>query len=359
VVINLMGGADVQTRVAAFDELLRRFRELPGVRAAGGASRIPLGRGWAPNGTFIILNAVTDPVDDAILAQAKPDTSRIGAAMYRIASDGYFETMGIPVLRGRSFEARDITSAPHVAVITKSLADQRWPSEDPIGKVVYFGNMDGIRVPMTIAGIVGDVREENLWSTPEPTLYATYRQRPNQAWQFNFVLATNGNAAAMMNPARQVVRDVMPNAPPRIAAIEEIVGRSVAGPRFVLTLAGVFGAAALLLAALGIYSVISYLVAQRARELSIRVALGATSRGILVMVMRQGVVLAAAGVALGAVVSVAATRSFQSMLFGVQPGDPLTFAGVIGLLVVVAAAASWIPASRAARAQPGDAMRDA
>jgi len=358
VVLDLRSPQGGPQRVAYYDELLARIRAIPGVTGAGAINGLPLGRGFAPDGRYIILRSLDEGVaDPRIYEQLKNDSVRIGFASYRIASQGYFESMGIPVLRGRVFEDRDVASAPHVAVISQSMARSRWPNEDAIGKIIQFGNMDGILTPFTVVGIVGDVREASLATDPEPTLYATYRQRPNQAWWFNFVLATRGDPAAIMNPVRRVVRELSPDVAPRVRTLTSIVTGSVADRRFVLTLAGVFGAAALLLAALGVYSVISYLVAQREREISIRIALGATSHGILTMVLRQGIALTGTGIVVGSAISIAATRSIESMLFGTPARDPATFGGVIALLAVVALIASWIPARRASRAQPSEVMR--
>jgi putative ABC transport system permease protein len=254
------------------------------------------------------------------------------------------------------FDDRDAATAPHVAVISESLAESRWRGEDPIGKVIQFGNMDGNRTPFTIVGVVGDVRE-SLAGTPKPTFYASYRQRPNQAWRFNFVLATSAPPAAIMNPARQVVRAVRPDVPPRVRVMEGILVGSIADRRFVLTLIGVFGAAALLLAALGVYSVISYLVAQREREIGIRVALGARAQDIRRMVLRQGVGMALTGIVVGSALSLAATRVVEKMLWGVSATDTVAFGSVIATLLIVAVLASWIPARRAARVQAADLMR--
>jgi predicted permease len=285
------------------------------------------------------------------------DVSRTGQAEFRVASPGYFEAMGIPLQRGRVFEDRDRIEAPHVAVISASLAKTRWPNEDPIGKVIQFGNMDGDLHPFTIVGIVGDVREASLASKPRPTFYASYRQRPTQAWRFDFVISSTGDPAGAINASRRIVRDLRPDLPPRIRTVETIVSGSVADRKFVLFLVASFGLAALVLAALGVYSVISYLVAQRGREISIRVALGAKSQDILRMVLRQGLLLAVSGIVVGAFVAYAATRFIEKMLYGISATDPLAFLGVVLALAVVALLASWVPARRAARVQAMDVLR--
>lgn len=318
---------------------------------------MPLSLTSAGNGTFLIMRDVNERFDMKDFGRLMREPARTGDAEYRVAGPGYFEALGVPLVRGRLFEDRDVATAPHVAVISASLAKKRWPNEDPIGKVIQFGNMDGDVTPFTIVGIVGDVREASLASEPRPIFYSTYRQRPGYAYQFNFVLSTTGDPTGILRAAGRAVRETRPDLPPRVRTIETIVRGSVTDRRFVLSLVAAFGVAALVLAALGVYSVISYLVTQRSRELSIRVALGAKSDDIMRMVVRQGVMLAGAGIAVGAVVAFGATRLIEKMLYGVTATDPMAFAGVMILLAVVATVASWIPARRAARMQAMDVLR--
>jgi len=243
--------------------------------------------------------------------------------------------------------------------VSTSLAKTRWPNEDPIGKVIQFGNMDGDVTPITVVGVVGDVREAGLDAEPSPTLYVSYRQRPGSTWRYNFVLATAGDPASVVRAAERVAREVAPDIPARVRTIEAIVTRSVADRRFVLSLVGVFGICALVLAALGIYSVISYLVTQRAREISIRVALGAQSEDVVKLVLGEGVWLASLGIITGALISFGATRVIGKMLYGVSATDPAAFIGVMLLLAAVALVASWVPARRAARADAMEVLRSA
>jgi predicted permease len=320
---------------------------------------LPLGGGGAGNGTFLIMNSADEKLTMADFGALMKNPERTGNAEFRIASPGYFEAMGIPLKSGRMFEERDVITSPHVALISTSLAKTRWPNEDPIGKVIQFGNMDGDLRPMTVIGTVGDVREASLAAEPQPTLYASYRQRPGSTWRFNFVLSTPADPASVIRTAERIVREVRPDVPPRARTIEAIVTRSVSDKRFVLSLATVFGAAALILAALGIYSVISYLVTQRAREISIRVALGARSEDVVRLVLREGVMLAGIGILAGALISFWATRIVEKMLYGVRATDPAAFAGVILVLAVVALLASWVPARRASRMEAMDVLRAA
>jgi putative ABC transport system permease protein len=344
-------------RVSIYDDLLARFRGIPGASGAGGINAIPLSPSAAGDGTFLILNGVNERLDMKDFERVMKDQTRTGSAEFRVASPGYFKAMGVPLLRGRLFEERDDATAPHVAVISAQLARTRWPNDDPIGKAIQFGNMDGDLHPFTIVGIVGDVREASLAADPRPTFYASYRQRPAQAWHFNFVLSTSGDPATVTNTARRIVRDVRPDLPPRIRTIESIVSGSVADRRFVLSLVAAFGVAALVLAALGVYSVISYLVMQRAREISIRVALGARSEDIVRLVVSQGVALAAVGIVLGGLIAFAATRLISKMLYGVSATDPAAFVGEALVLSSAALVASWVPARRAARVQAMETLR--
>jgi predicted permease len=356
-VVDVAASGTNDERRRLFDELTRRFSELPSVTEVGGANVIPLSGETAGDGTFIIMNDLSEKLAIEDFRRLRDDPSRTGNAEFRVASSGYFRAMGIPLHRGRMFEERDTHGAPHVAVISASLAGTRWPDQDPIGKVIQFGNMDGDLTPFTIVGIVGDVRERSLAAEPRPMFYASYRQRPSAAWRFNFVLTTSNDPTALVSAAQRVVRDVRPDVPPRVRTIDAILHTSVADRRFVLSLVGAFGVAALVLAALGIYSVIAYLVTQRSREIGIRVALGARSEDVVRIVLRQGLALAGAGIIIGAAVSFAATRTIETMLYGISATDPLAFAGVVLLLTAIAAAASWIPARRAARVDAMEVLR--
>jgi ABC-type antimicrobial peptide transport system permease subunit len=217
--------------------------------------------------------------------------------------------------------------------------------------------MDGDLREFTIVGVVGDVRDVSLASTPRPTVYALFRQRPNAASSQYVVMATQGDPAPVMAAARQIVRDLRPDAPPRMRTMESIVSRSVADRSFVLLLVGVFAGVALFVAALGVYSVISYLVTQRKREISIRVALGARAADIVRLVLGQGATLSLIGVAVGAVASLGAARVLAKSLYEISPTDPVAFGSVIVVLVAVALVASWLPARRAARVEAMDVLR--
>jgi predicted lysophospholipase L1 biosynthesis ABC-type transport system permease subunit len=218
--------------------------------------------------------------------------------------------------------------------------------------------MDGDMRPFTVVGVVGDVREASLADRPRPTFYAHYRQRPRAAWGFNFVVQGDAPPQAIIPAARRIVAELRPDVPPRFRTIETVISDSVADRRFILLLVGVFGGAAMLLATLGVYSVIAYVVTQRRQEIGVRVALGAQSGDVMRMVMRQGFGLAVTGIAIGTVAALFAGRLLSAFLFGISPNDPLAFGAVTVLLAAVALVASFVPALRATRVDPMTALRN-
>ena len=349
------GDAGRRDRVRFFDELLERLRRLPGVQEVGGVSAMPLSTDNTVNGTFLVMRTPDETVTD--FERVMRDPARTGQAEFRIVSAGYFGAMRIPLVRGRMFDDRDAPDAPHVALISASLAKAKWPNEDPIGQIIQFGNMDGDLRPFTVIGVVGDIRQWSLALTPRPTFYGFYRQRPVHATRFNVVLAGAGTESAAIAGAQRVVRDLRPDVPARIRTIEAIVAESVADRRFMLFVVGVFGGAALLLATLGVYSVIAYLVTQRTREISIRIALGAQRREVIGLVLGQGATLAVVGIVVGAVAALGLTRLLGQLLYEVSPTDPVAFLTMMSSLTIVALVASWLPARRAARVDAMDVLR--
>ncbi|HEV2735574.1 MAG TPA: FtsX-like permease family protein, partial [Longimicrobiaceae bacterium] len=338
------------------DDLFARLRTIPGVREVGGVNDFPLGGDYS-NGSFLILNR-PDEVASFEDYQAISDVpERVGYAEYRVASEGYFRAMGIPLVRGRLFGERDTPDAPHAAVISESLARTRWPGQDPIGKLIQFGNMDGDLRAFTVVGVVGDVREQALDSEPKPTFYGFSRQRAGAAATFHVVMAGRVDPATAIPVARAALRELAPDVPPRFRTIEEVFSSNLAARRFSLLLLGAFAAAALLLAVIGIYGVISYTVAQRTREFGIRMALGARPGDVRRLVVREGTTLALGGAALGIAGALAATRLLASLLYGVSTTDAATFLAVPLLLVAATLLASWIPARRATRTDPMAALR--
>lgn len=350
-------GVSDQALADVHHEIVTRLRAIPGVDEAGGSNRVPLMWGGS-NGTFIIQNhpGEIESFDEWGALTRVPE--RTGQASFRVASDGFFRALGIPLVSGRLFDDRDGYDAPHVAVINEALARTRWPGEDPLGKLINYANMDGDFRPMMVVGIVGDVRDYAIDAEPAPAVYASYRQRPRPTSEFTYVLAGAGGAAALSAAARRVAAEVAPTAPPRLRTIEEVVAAPLAPRRFSLLLLAVFGATALLLSAMGVYGLVSYGVTQRRREIGIRVALGAVRGRVLGMIVRQGATLAVVGVGFGVAVAAWLTRYIAHQLYGVESRDTATFAAAIAFLLLVAVVASYIPARRAARVDPMVALRE-
>ena len=342
-----------------YQQIIDALSRLPGATDVGGSSLMPL-TGGGPNGTFIVLprndpRANLQTIDQIVPLMKDPNLN--GRAEYRVASAGYFRVMGIPLLHGRLFDERDAAEAPHVAVISDTLARTRWPNQDPIGQQVQFGNMDGDLRLFTVIGVVGDVREAGFDVAPQPVFYVNFRQRPMQAWGFTFVVRTAGTPAAIVADARGVIRDLAPEIPPQFRTVREIVDRSVAGRRFTVLLAAVFAAAALLVAVLGIYGVTAFLVAARRQEFGLRLALGAQSRDIHRLVLGQASRLIAMGVGGGLVIAYAVSRVLTAQLFGIRATDPLTYIAAAAMLAVVAIVACEVPALRAMRVDPAHVLR--
>jgi predicted permease len=348
--------ADARRRHAEFQhQLLSRVETLPGVRQVALINDFPLGGGRYSNGQFLEMTSPDELKSFEDLRklgdQAK---ARAGLAGFRIASEDYFTTMGIPLIRGRVFEESDGPDAPHVAVISASLAQTKWPDQDPIGKFIQFGNMDGDLRGFRIVGIVGDVREMSPEAVPGPLFYGYYRQR--LASRFSVVVrgeSLESTAAA----AQQIARQLNPDLPVQARRIEEAFDRSLASRRFSLALIAAFSVSALMLAMLGIYGLISYLVAQRTREIGIRMALGASSRDLLRLILGKGAMLAVMGTGVGLVAALALTKLVEGLLYGITARDPIAFAGVTALTLVAVVAASYLPARRALRVAPVDSLR--
>jgi hypothetical protein len=265
--------------------------------------------------------------------------------------------MGIPLVRGRLFDERDGAEAPHVALISESLARTSWPNEDPIGMRVQFGNIDLDMRVFTIVGIVGDVRQGGLHTPPRPTLYTEYRQRPVLSFNFTAVLQTAVPPSSLVAEVRQIVQELNPELAPQFRAIEEVMAASVAGRRFTLALMIGFAGAAMLVAVLGLYGVLSYLVTQRSQEFGVRIALGAQWADIQRMVLGEAGLLVATGLTIGIGLTLVGKRILDGMLFGIRSTDPLTYLAVCGLLAAIAFVACQIPAARAARINPLRTLR--
>jgi putative ABC transport system permease protein len=339
--------------------LLERLAALPGVTNVGGTSALPMS-GNGANGTFIEehggkpATTIQEPVKQF---DALSPSERSRDADYRAASAGYFAAMGIPLIRGRLFHDSDGPDSPHVAVVSESLAKRYWPNEDAIGKQIQYGNMDGDLRPLTIVGIVGDVRDNGLDRDPRPTVYANYFQRPAATSEFSIVARAQGDVAGLTSAMRREARALNPEMPTKFETIQQIVSASFDNRRFSMVMLGIFAGSALVLAMVGLYGVMAYITAQRTQEIGIRMALGAQRSDMLGMIFRQSFTLVMAGIAVGIVASVSLTRFLATMLYGVGSCDVVTYAGVIGLLGVAAALASYLPARRAMKVDPMVALR--
>ena len=319
-------------------EDVSRLRAVPGVLAAAGVSQLPLAGnidryGFHPEGKI----------------NANPELDE-SAERYCI-TPGFLAAMRIPLLRGRDITDADVETTPWVILISQVTAKRIWPGEDPIGKRVKVGGLD--KPWYTVVGIVGDVHHIGLDSSPDMQMYVPHAQWPFPDSSMSFVVRTSGPSASIASAARQAIRSAdSTQALSNVVPLENIVSGSVQGRRFVLTLIAAFAAIALLLSAVGIYGVTAYSVAQRTREIGIRIALGAQRAEVLSLLLKQVLLLVLIGLGAGVAASLALTRFLASILFEVKPSDPATFAAVILLLVAVALLACWIPGRRAMRVDP-------
>ena len=307
--------------------------------AIGSISNLPL-TGGGPDGTFLINN----------------DPARKGHAEYRLASSGYFAAMRIPLLRGRTFDASDGTNSANAAVISQSLVKKYWPNEDPIGQIIQFGNMDGDFRLLNVVGVVGDVHDYGIDVAISPTIYANALQRlPSPS--LSMVARAQVEPSALVPVMREAVRSLDPQLPLKFRTLDQVFSSSLDQRRFSLVIFGVFGTTALLLAAMGIYGVTTYAVAQRTQEIGIRIALGAQMSDVLKLVLRNAMSLVLIGAVVGLAGAWAITRVMSSLLFEVAPTDLATFAAVPMVLFLVAFVACLIPARRATKVDPLVALR--
>ena len=334
-------------------EILERLRALPVVSRAGGIDRLPMSAGFR-NGMFLVMKPGESITTFEEFGRWMQDPERASEAEYRAASEDYFETMGVPLIRGRTFDERDHGDSPHVAVISESLASTRWAGRDPIGELLEFGNMDGDLRLLRVVGVVGDVRHGGLHTAARPTIYTNVRQRP--AASYTIVMETS-HPAGVVTAARDVVRGLAPDVPPRFQSMEDVFTGSLAQRRFNLLLLSVFAAAAMGLAVMGIYGVVSQAVSRRQEELGIRVALGAVGSDVVQLVLGQGMRTVAVGIVAGLAAAAGLSQFLESLLFEVSALDPLTFFGLAVALSLVALAACYLPARRAAGADPMRVLR--
>ena len=329
-----------QRRASFYQQVLECLAVLPGVTAVGGVNGLPMVGGGA-DGQFLMDN----------------NPALKGYGEFRVASPGYFKAMGIRLLRGRLFDQSDGPQTPQVALISEALQRQYWPNEDPLGKGIQYGNMDGDTHLLQVVGVVSDVREFGLEAKAQPTVYVHYLQRPRQAWGFAIVARTQGDVKALIPAMRSAVQALSRDVATNFRTLDQIFSSSLNKRRFSLVIFGSFAAVALLLATLGIYGVTAYAVAQRTQELGIRLALGAQVSDVLRLVIAQGMKAVLLGIVMGLGGAFALTRLIAHLLFEVSATDPLTFAVVASLLIFVALLACYFPARRATRVDPMEALR--
>jgi putative ABC transport system permease protein len=336
---------DAEAQVAFYRQLSERTSGLPGVARVGLVSDLP-----AMGGGNYLSFAVEGrpPPSNAV--------SMVQDAHVSTASFSYFRTVGIPMMRGRGFTDQDRSGAEAVAVINETMVRQYWPDEDPIGQRITFGSPQ-TGPWMTVVGVVGDIKDQGLDSEPYAQVYRPFAQ--NGRASMTAVVKAESDLSALIAAARRQVREIDPALAVYAATpLAELVSGTIAQPRFNFLLTTVLAAAAIVLAAVGLYGVMSYSVAERSGEIGVRMALGATQSAVLRQVVGQGAILVVFGGAIGVVASVFVTRLISTLLFGVQPGDPLTYFGVVGVLAVVVGAASYIPAFRASRVDPMVVLRE-
>jgi putative ABC transport system permease protein len=324
-----------------FDEALDAVRHLPGVTAAAFTSQLPLSGDL--DGYGVHIENDDDPSGD------------VSALRYAVTPD-YFKVMGIPLRRGRVIETSDGVGAPPVVLLNESFAKRKFPAQNPIGRRMHVGSNDGPWY--TIVGIVGDVKQTSLAAEQPDAVYI-----PSVQWAFadrvrSLVVRSGGNVAALAPAAKAAIWSVDRNqAIVRVATMDRLLAATAADRWFALTLFETFGLVALLLAAIGIYGVLSGNVVERMREMGVRSALGASPSDILTLVIRQGMTMTALGMAIGVSAAVVASRALVTLLFGVSHLDPVTYVGVIVLLGGVALIACGLPAWRAARVDPARSLR--
>ncbi|HET8674882.1 MAG TPA: ABC transporter permease, partial [Blastocatellia bacterium] len=326
-----------------YQQLIERVRALPGVKTAGAVSHLPLS-GAYQSGTVTVEQPLAS-VDNASFECDR-----------RVVSPDYFEAMGIEVMNGRPFNDHDRQGSQMVCLVDETFARRFWPNEDPLGRRVKIGGSQSTAPWLTIVGVVAHVKHYGLNAQGREFIYFPYTQTP--ARQMFLAVRTEGDPSNLVGPVRNEIASLDPDQPVAdIRNMEQIVYGSVAQPRFNTLMLGIFAAVALILAAVGVYGVMNYSVAQQTHEIGIRMALGAQQNHILAMVIQQGFVLVGIGVAIGLAGAFVITQFMSSLLYGVKAMDPTTFIGVAIILALVALIASYIPARRATRVDPMIALR--
>jgi predicted permease len=330
-------------RANFYNELLQRIRALPGIQSAGATSILPLS-GNNSSGSFQIEGRVVPP------GQSSPHGDRWAA------TTDYFSTMRIPVIRGRFFDDRDTMASQPVAIIDETMRRKYWPNEDPVGKRITFQGGQNNPIWREIVGVVGHVKHKGLEGESRVQYYIPHSQSQNAF--MTLVIRTSVDPTSVAGAVRGAISGLDKDLPVfRVKTMEQFVADSMAQRRFAMTLVGIFAAVAMALACVGLYGVLSYSITQRSHEIGIRMALGAQVRDVLRLVVGQGMLLALAGVVLGSVAAFLLTRLMANLLFDVKASDPLTFTTIALLLALVALVACFVPARRATKVDPIEALR--
>jgi putative ABC transport system permease protein len=336
---------DQQRQAEFLQELLARIESLPGVEAGSVSRGVPM-NDWAGWG-FVTAD------------QPHPPAGEIPDANYVVIAPHYFRTMGIPLREGRVFTDADTTSSEPVVIVSEELAHEYWPGQDPIGKRLKTDTENPKAPWLSVVGVAGNVRSRGQYDGPMAELYVPFTQYPWQIEPRNIMIRTKSDPTTVFDAVRREVSALDKDLPlADLSTMKDVVAGPILQGQTVMLLLGAFAALALVLASVGIYSVISYAVTQRTQEIGIRMALGANGRDVMTLVVRHGLILAAAGVALGCAGGLGITRFLSSQLFEVNPTDPVTFGAVSALLAAVALLACYIPARRATKVDPMVALRN-
>jgi putative ABC transport system permease protein len=343
---------EVSEAQAFWDRLRDELEATPGVRETAFVRALPV-RDQAYVEVFLREGETLEE------AQASGEAPSFD---WQMASAGYFHALGIPLVSGREFTAADREGAPRVAVISESVAQRYFPGRDPVGERIRITAARPDNIPFEIIGVAGDVHHDGLASAPPTQIFTPYAQAPDywpqMLWTAAVAIRTDLAPEAAAAALRRAVWDIDPELPlARISTMNEVLRAAVARPRFLALLLSLLSALALVLACVGVYGVVAYGVAQRTREMGIRMALGARPRAIVALVMREGTVPAITGIAVGIVVALFVTRLAQSLLFDITPTDPATFAAVTAILGGAALLAAWLPARRATRVDALESLR--
>jgi predicted permease len=338
-----MATSEPETRALSYQRLLEKLRATPGVQAATAMSGLPPSRAATGLGTYI---------ENHVSSTGEP--YEIADYVQYVMTD-YFATMGIPIVTGRGFEPADVTASGRVAVINEALANRAWHGRSPIGHRIRPGRSDPWH---TVIGVAKDVKQGGVANEAGTEVYMFVDERGDAPPTMNVMLRTSLPTTTLSPTIESIVREVDPSVPiVRLREMEAVFAESIRRPTLLAQLLGAFAGLALLMAALGTYGVLSYMVAQRRREIGIRMALGAARSAVLTQVMRQGLLLAGSGILAGLAGALALNRLLTSLLFGVEPMDAATLGAVIPTIVAVAAVACWVPAWRAARLDPNVVLR--